>query len=1304
MKKKRNNQLEITMNDDPKPKSPSAATTAKTSSDEPVSSTENNDKFDDKSSASDSAHASNDDKPVEVPDIGPGWTMVAKFRNPTIKRPGHTYKYYHSPIKKYRFPSKKAVDRFLAALETVNGDEAKAYAKSSIAAATTTNTKKSSKTPKKQQQWKKKNKHQPLGMGMDGNYDPVPKRPSTTYLMYTSKLRGKIMKENPKSSPVDISRILGGVWRAVPETEKDELKVTYLKDMEVYREKMNAWELRNPGKSKRSPAKKKRGRASITPEKWQMPSTFARKKARPTTTTTKSRSLTEGQEWWEVEGFRDRRINQFTLKEEYLIKWRGCPESSNTWEPSSSLNVQDDAKEWWKQESIRRNNAVAKQKRINESMKRLGLDKDVHAEDESEAEATETTEVPPVTTNIKTICRRKEAPAEATKTTRAEAPLVEETTWNWDDASQVNFRTVRRVSVYDPKAREIVTEARINGTPMVLTGHVGWANFALRWLKRDKNAPLRPLSLTVHHKCKEDTDAAKAEAGPVPTEKGDTTNNRGDSREAKKECSHSNDDAGTKDGVVPMEVSKEENNISRGDGNSTTINGNKNDLGSTLSTQKEDCTLTTMSKEVIKESGDSKLATKIGSEKTAASAVSTSNNKTEERVKEDTIPKNGDNGSKETTLQTTESGAKEESNDDSNTGVEGSNYGPLDLSDPAWYLDIEAMSKDIGDEEVPVVKKNYNQSQPISGNILASKFFEAGWNAKKEQSTPSLSGKRPKTVLYLHQWQFPLSVEAGKKLCHQSAPLPNNILGEDLLKYWLDRVKLDSPLQYLFMGNADTMSKIHSDNGGLAISIAPITGVKECVLVHRDDGHACLYHNEAPLDPNDIDLNAYPLLPHARIWKTSIMPGEILLMPHGTYHQCRNITPCLSYSRFHLDGVNLRAFLHSMMDGDAPELNQDEVLWNATRELIDVVDKASDEKRPVDEAVFKAVDALRALRNIAKEVTRKLQVRQMVKGMTPSSPVVSSSVAIDGDAENWQSLVDDVDMSLHEFRYRFNNKIPSFKRRRSIGRKILALPALPFRGKSKPSRKELNQGRNEPVVAFECPTDRGFLALPKAPLEVSPADRKQVDDSIESIAVGDDMMVRIEGRKCPARVTEVIANARAAWISFEDLPSLYNDFVPCDLLRTPSVGGSCLAEPHPEDIKPGKLFVCHLGKDEYRGVVQHIKGGWMFKSKLDFGNGHTVDKLIDSESILSVTRNPKRPAENDQKENKYKRRKVPKTRAASTETPTESDAIPNNGKEKVKKEDLRKGTLGTDEITTSTSNSNSKPNTDTEKAKEEELP
>jgi hypothetical protein len=330
----------------------------------------------------------------------------------------------------------------------------------------------------------------------------------------------------------------------------------------------------------------------------------------------------------------------------------------------------------------------------------------------------------------------------------------------------------------------------------------------------------------------------------------------------------------------------------------------------------------------------------------------------------------------------------------------------------------------------------------------------------------------------------------------------------------------------------------------------------------------------------------------------------------------------LSYSRFHLDIINLRAFLQSLFDGDASELHQDEVLWNAAQEIIGIIEKATDEKRKVDTELVDAVDALRALRNITREITRKLHVRQTVKGITSAeSSSLLSAVKIDGDMEIWQKLVDDIDITLHEFRYRFNKKLPAFRKKRLVGKKILALPALPFRGKAKPAKlSEITGRNNEPVVAFECPTDRGFLSLSKAPTSIPTAEeRKNVTDDIDLVAVGDTIMVRIEGRQCSGKLMEVASDMHVAYMSFEDLPSLYNDYLPCDLIRIPSVGGSCLVEPPLEEIQPGKLMIGLIGKDEYRGIVQHVKRGKMFKVELDFGNEYTVERLIDSDSILSVT-------------------------------------------------------------------------------------
>ena len=93
-----------------------------------------------------------------------------------------------------------------------------------------------------------------------------------------------------------------------------------------------------------------------------------------------------------------------------------------------------------------------------------------------------------------------------------------------------------------------------------------------------------------------------------------------------------------------------------------------------------------------------------------------------------------------------------------------------------------------------------------------------------------------------------------------SPALYKQILGEDLLCYHQEddqeakEYERDNPYQYIFMGGQDTLSKLHQDAGGLLISIAPIVGKKEVVLVHRKDGPTCFYHLAAQLDQVDLSI------------------------------------------------------------------------------------------------------------------------------------------------------------------------------------------------------------------------------------------------------------------------------------------------------------------------------------------------------------------------------------------------------------------------------------------------------------------
>ena len=499
---------------------------------------------------------------------------------------------------------------------------------------------------------------------------------------------------------------------------------------------------------------------------------------------------------------------------------------------------------------------------------------------------------------------------------------VDDHLWKWNDSDHVIFRDVQRIHVNDTNAGQIVKDARINGTPVVLVGHKGWANFAKRWLrKRDENP-------------NGDENILVSKTGTDDTKAGSMT------------------DIASVHSPMPQSIPQ------------------ASDRGVDL----QECTMTVNDEknEIIREVMEQK--NELNSTNTAPEPPQTSTPKTSENDMTEML---------------------------------------LDLSGTGLELNLEAMIQDIGGEDVPVIKRNYNESKPIHGKISAAKFLTTCW--PNSLATSEGEGQVKSANLYLHQWQFPLSDTAGRKLCHQNNPLPKDIMGEDLLKYWIDlpQCKLDSPLQYIFMGREDTLSKLHRDPGGLEISIAPVVGQKECVLVHRSDGSNCLYHLSASLD--DIDLHKHPMLSQARIYRTVIEPGEILLMPYGTYHQCRNVTPCLSYSRFHLDTLNLLPFVESMVNGDAPEIDQEEVLWNLTSALIIKIDSVFDEVQTrvkmglgeeglITEDVIETVNILRTLRHFIREIGRRHEIKMIVKGGDVTSKA----------DHNFEMLLDDIDMvSLH---------------------------------------------------------------------------------------------------------------------------------------------------------------------------------------------------------------------------------------------------------------------------------------------------
>jgi len=95
-----------------------------------------------------------------------------------------------------------------------------------------------------------------------------------------------------------------------------------------------------------------------------------------------------------------------------------------------------------------------------------------------------------------------------------------------------------------------------------------------------------------------------------------------------------------------------------------------------------------------------------------------------------------------------------------------------------------------------------------------------------------------------------------------------------------------------------------------------------------------------------------------------------------------------------------------------------------------------------------------------------------------------------------------------------------------------------------------------------------------------------------------------------AEVIEVIAQMKAAYLSFEDYPSVYDEYQPYTLVRLPTG-----AEIPPEDMKPGLVVIDLSNSNEYRAKIQSTVDGPMARVKL-FVSQHEMIRLVSTSMIL----------------------------------------------------------------------------------------
>jgi hypothetical protein len=149
-------------------------------------------------------------------------------------------------------------------------------------------------------------------------------------------------------------------------------------------------------------------------------------------------------------------------------------------------------------------------------------------------------------------------------------------------------------------------------------------------------------------------------------------------------------------------------------------------------------------------------------------------------------------------------------------------------------------------------------------------------------------------------------------------------------------------------------------------------------------------------------------------------------------------------------------------------------------------------------------------------------------------------------------------------------------------------------------------------VAFNTSLENNYTSIHTDIAKHFPrASQDNIGESlIRQLVPGDKVSVKLVQKHVKAEILEIIPQMNAAYLSFEDFPSVYDEYQPCDLLRLPS-----REEIPVGDIKPGLLVLDFSSSNEYRARIQSTQHGTMARVKMTVSE-HQMVRLISPDMIL----------------------------------------------------------------------------------------
>lgn len=131
----------------------------------------------------------------------------------------------------------------------------------------------------------------------------------------------------------------------------------------------------------------------------------------------------------------------------------------------------------------------------------------------------------------------------------------------------------------------------------------------------------------------------------------------------------------------------------------------------------------------------------------------------------------------------------------------------------------------------------------------------------------------------------------------------------------------DGFLKLLIGGPGSSFPMMHFDTNGVHATVTEIYGDKEFILFSLTDTPYLYRRKGAPntsaiFDPTSPDLEQFPLLKQATMYRTVLEPGSMVFVPRGWWHTTRPLTHSISVGMNSIDGSNRR---HLVLETFSPE-------------------------------------------------------------------------------------------------------------------------------------------------------------------------------------------------------------------------------------------------------------------------------------------------------------------------------------------------------------------------------------------------